>query len=392
MSESVSSFGSHFLLGQGNLAAVLAQFRRHEGQVELLVDLILSRTGNPSPALEKPVFIELPAAVIGDPAQCNVVGLGPGEIHQRRAIAALRDDSKIDLKPRAQHDGRSRRTMGENVRDVLVGDEAIADGRTVARGDEDIKIPDRIATAAVASGRHDLTLVQVLAQEADERLRLRLGNRELEAFLARRLAERGKKLLLDLAPKAAEFTQPTAFGGTAKVRDRANAELVIEQLDTLGPETGKCGHLAEIAWQLTLQALQEIEPSAIDDAGDLARQVLADAGQLREILPPFSRVVMLLGNPSITRAARRYARVRNGLSPLISSSSAVWSNMAAISAFWTGIGVSSVLQGCACDALRIGVRGSVSPRRPSALMQIRDLIPSAAPSLPSWPEPQSLAF
>jgi hypothetical protein len=39
----------------------------------------------------------------------------------------------------------------------------------------------------------------------------------------------------------------------------------------------------------------------------------------------------------MTRAARRYALLRNGLAPLISRSSAAWSNIAAISALWTGI-------------------------------------------------------
>ena len=40
-------------------------------------------------------------------------------------------------------------------------------------------------------------------------------------------------------------------------------------------------------------------------------------------------------------AARRYARTRKGFSPRSSSRSAVWSNMAAISAFWIGMAASS---------------------------------------------------
>lgn len=84
-------------LGQRDLAAVLAQLRRDEGESQLLVDLFLGGAGNPPLPGEQAVFVEFPAAVERQAAQRDVVGLRSGEIEQRGTIALLRHGAQIDL-------------------------------------------------------------------------------------------------------------------------------------------------------------------------------------------------------------------------------------------------------------------------------------------------------
>ena len=57
----------------------------------------------------------------------------------------------------------------------------------------------------------------------------------------------------------------------------------MEKLDALRAEAREGGDLAEFARQLPLQRIQQREMSGFDDLRDLAGQVLADTGKLRQI-------------------------------------------------------------------------------------------------------------
>ena len=238
-------------LGERDLAAILAQLRRDEGKPELLVDLLLGGAGDPPLAGKQAVFVELPVALVGEAAQRDVVRLGAGEIQQRRAIALLRHGADIDLQAGAQHDGRARRAMGENLGDVLVTDELVADRRPVRRRHQDIEIADGVAAAAIAAGDHDAAAV---AQKADQRLGFGFRDRKLEALLGRRLFQRAGELLFDRRAKAVQLMQPPGLDGAAQIVERAHLELVVEQLDALRPEARKRGHLAKLAGQLASSA------------------------------------------------------------------------------------------------------------------------------------------
>ena len=61
-------------------------------------------------------------------------------------------------------------------------------------------------------------------------------------------------------------------------------QAIVEKLDSLRPESRHCRHLAELARQFSLQCLQQLELAGGGDLSDLARQILANARQLREIL------------------------------------------------------------------------------------------------------------
>ena len=66
--------------------------------------------------------------------------------------------------------------------------------------------------------------------------------------------------------------------------ERADMQAVIEQLHPLGTEARQRCDRAEFARKLALQRFEHVEAARGDDGGDLAGEVLADAGQLRQIL------------------------------------------------------------------------------------------------------------
>ena len=114
---------------------------------------------------------------------------------------------------------------------------------------------------------------------------LRFGNRELEALARLGLVERLQELAHEYRPEALDPGQPPNLGRLPKIVQRAHPELVIKQLDALWPQAGQRRHLADLARQGSLQSVQKLKMASLDDVGDLAGQVLADARQFGEVLP-----------------------------------------------------------------------------------------------------------
>ena len=84
-------------LGERDLAAVLAHFRRDIGKAELPVDLFLGSAGDAPLARKQAIFVQFPFMVVGDAAQGDVMRLGAGKIEQRGAIALLGHRAHVDL-------------------------------------------------------------------------------------------------------------------------------------------------------------------------------------------------------------------------------------------------------------------------------------------------------
>ena len=194
-------------LGECDLAAILAQLRRDVSKSKLLVDFFLGGAGDPPFAGKQSIFVELPVMLIGEAAQRDIVRLGAGEIYERGAIALLRYGANIDLQPSTQHDGRARGAVGENLGDVVVTDQFVADGRSVLRRHQDVKIAHRVATTAVAASHHHAAAV---AETLYQRLSLGFGDRQLEALDDYRLLQRAGQLLFDRRAKSAQLVQPPA--------------------------------------------------------------------------------------------------------------------------------------------------------------------------------------
>ena len=72
-------------------------------------------------------------------------------------------------------------------------------------------------------------------------------------------------------------------------------QLIVDELDALGAEPRQRGHGGEIARHFLLQAVEHIETPALDDCLDLTGQILADAGQVRQVGAGGDHVAHVLG-------------------------------------------------------------------------------------------------
>ena len=77
--------------------------------------------------------------------------------------------------------------------------------------------------------------------------------------------------------------QPSGLHRLAQISERVDVQLGIKKLDALGPQTRQRRHGAKIARQLLLELVEQREVSGLADIGDLAGEILADAGQFRQI-------------------------------------------------------------------------------------------------------------
>ena len=285
-------FGQFAGLRRCDFAAVLAQLRRDVSEPELLVDVFLGSAGDPPLAGEQAVFVQLPAAVIGEPAQRDVVGFRAGEIKKRRAIAFLRHSADIDLQAGTQHHGGAGRPVGYDLRDIFIFHQPVADRGAVFRGHQHVEIADGVAPPPITAGDDD---APATAEIADQGLGLGFGHRELEPFRRLGLFKRLQQFLLDHGAESADLAQPPGLDGLTKVIERAHFQPVIEQLDALRPESGKRRHIAELAREFPFQGVEQTEMSGLDNVGYLAGQILADPRQFRQIASGLQQACDCLG-------------------------------------------------------------------------------------------------
>ncbi len=176
------------------------------------------------------------------------MGLGAGEVMQRRAVARLRHDAEIDLKAGTQHDGRTRRALGDDVFHLVIGDERLHHVDAGLTGHQNVEIADRLLAPPVAAGDDYLFDALDLFEIGDE------GRRELLG-LPKADARRGLPAMLDflqdvglgLGAEAGQCLKLSRLGGLGEILDMLDGELVIENLDPLGAEAGQGGELNEVA-------------------------------------------------------------------------------------------------------------------------------------------------
>ena len=146
--------------------------------------------------------------------------------------------------------------------------------------DQHIEVADGLAAAAIAPGHDHLSAV---SKTLDERLGLGFGNGQFETLLSARLLQRIDELLFDRGPKSTDLPQAAGFDGALEIGERADVQLVVQQLNSFGTKTRQGGHLAQLAGQLTFQGFEQPEPSGVDNVADLAGEVLADSGKLGQV-------------------------------------------------------------------------------------------------------------
>ena len=142
--------------------------------------------------------------------------------------------------------------------------------------------PTVSAVGDETAGHHNLSSFQALLQIFEQRRRASasaIGSLKRFSPVGFCNAPRsfcsitGTKNLCDL-PETSLAKDPP------QVLERTDVKLVVQQFHAFRPETRQRGDLAQLAGQFTLQALQQLEFSGGGDLGDLAGEILADAGQL----------------------------------------------------------------------------------------------------------------
>ena len=113
--------------GGVDLAAHLAQLRRHPVEAERGVDVLFALAGDAAVVrdAEQAVFVQLEAEADRAVAQRDVVRLGSGEVLQRGAAALGRHEPQVGLEPALEEDARLRLAVAEHALDRRVGDEVV---------------------------------------------------------------------------------------------------------------------------------------------------------------------------------------------------------------------------------------------------------------------------
>ena len=108
-------------------------------------------------AAEDAVFVDLQAAVLGQPAEHDVVGLRAGEVLQRRAERLGRHDAEVELQAAGQPGRHLRLRRGPSPRPGRAKPARWSITAAASRGHgQEVQVADRLLAAAVAAGGLDL--------------------------------------------------------------------------------------------------------------------------------------------------------------------------------------------------------------------------------------------
>ena len=148
------------LLGQRDLAHVLAHLRRDIVQAELLEDLLLGpaldqqlRVARFLLRAEQAVFVQPQAAINRPLAHDDVVLLAAGEIHQRRGILRVADHPQVGLDAALQQHAGLGLALGQDLHNAGLAGEELDDLRRLLRRGEQVNVPNHLAMPPQAARR-----------------------------------------------------------------------------------------------------------------------------------------------------------------------------------------------------------------------------------------------
>ena len=154
----------------------------------------------------------------------------------------------------------------------------------LARGKQ-VEIADRILAAPIAAGDNHVPDAWAVLHVGSERLGKVLGRRNLEAALTGAvLANFVQDFGFGLFAKARERAHLVRLGSARKLVEGLDPEAFVERVDTLRAKPRERRQLGERGRRARLDLLEHAQASRFDDLCNLARKILADAGQLRQVL------------------------------------------------------------------------------------------------------------
>ena len=168
--------------------------------------------------------------------------------------------------------------------DILVGSQTCADGDGVIRSREQVEVADGVLPSSKAARCGDSAAADGRPQEGDQRVDLLFDTRELVARLGRRLRQRRLERLLDASAKAFQAVKTPPFHRSPQIVEGSHPELVVELTHPFWAHPRQRRDRRKLARDFALEVVKRRKMAGLDDFGDLARQILADAGQRGQVL------------------------------------------------------------------------------------------------------------
>ena len=225
------------------LAAVLAQFRLDIIETKQIIDpsLVVDLGNFRCVRLDRreSVFVERPPAVLGQPAQHDVVLLAPGEIHEGERILLVGDNPEVGLQPVLEHDARFCISGGKDALHHRVLTESAGDGGGVLRRDNDVDVVDCLIAAARAPAGGQPDGVRMSPQIVKQGGRGTGGNRgEVASGPLTEYLEAVEDFLLCFGPEAVQAGDFVLLAGFFQTGERRDLELFVEGFDFFRSEAG----------------------------------------------------------------------------------------------------------------------------------------------------------
>ena len=263
-----------------HLAPVLAQLRRYEGQAQGAVDVLLrgARDLRARLHLEHAVLVQLQLPPHRALADGDVVGLGAGEVLERRAQALGGERAQVHLEPRGQDHAGLGGPADQHLLDLRLGHEGLGQRGGVAQ-DQQVEVAHGLAPAAV--GPHGLhaqgAVVAEVARQPGHR-GVGLGEEEADRGpqrLFQALAD--ACLLLLLHPR--QRPEAAVGDGRLEVPRARHAQPGPDQVHAARAQARDAQQLEQPGGDLGQQVLVERAAPRLQELPDLGLDALAHARQ-----------------------------------------------------------------------------------------------------------------
>jgi len=231
--------------------------------------------------LEDAVLADLEAHFFGAAAHFDVMLFASGEVVEGSAKDVVVDEAEIDLKPIEQVDRDAGVTALDDVADLAEVDEGVGDVGGCIGGDEDIDVADSFAAAAQGAG--DLESVDGI--EVGEFIDQGVGSDfcggewrsppvGVEPF------DFFQDGLLCFGAEAAQFGDPSRFGGLAESVDGGDIELFVNFRHAFGAESLNVEEVEQSGIEFVEECVSEFAGAGVVDLAEIVGDGLPDALEL----------------------------------------------------------------------------------------------------------------
>ncbi len=222
-----------------HLAGVFAQCRRHPGQAEPVIDLLLGPGDDQLTAdrVEQAVLRQLEFLADGDLADPHVVRLRSGEVLQGGSPGIQRDHPQVHLQPAISADRRLGVTAPDDLGDPWQPGERGHQRSRVPRGREHVHVADGFPKAAQRACVRAPQAPGGCADGSDNARGQVVGDVQQHALAgAFHQLDATQQLLFALGPESLEARQLARVDGLGELGNRADLEFGVKLQRAFRPE------------------------------------------------------------------------------------------------------------------------------------------------------------